>query len=442
GTGLWTVGGIAKDASASLSNMAPVKASGAYANTAEVTAATETDSDSTPNNHDGNEDDQKTVTPVPSALIDLSLTKTASNMAPQVGSNVTFTVSVANAGPSGATGVVVTDLLPAGYTYVSSTVSQGSYVSGTGLWTVGSIAKDASATLTVTATVKASGSYTNTAEVTAANETDVDSTPNNHVDSEDDQQTITPTTAALIDLSLTKTASTMTPQVGSAITFTVSVVNAGPSGATGVVVTDLLPAGYTFVSSTVSQGSYVSGTGIWTVGGIAKDASATLTVTATVKASGSYVNTAEVTAANEADSDSTPNNQNVSEDDQKMVTPVPSALIDLSLNKTASNMAPQVGSNLTFTVSVANAGPSNATGVQVTDLLPAGYTFVSATPSQGSYVSGTGLWTVGGIAKDASASLSIIATVKASGAYVNTAEVTAANEADSDSTPNNQNVSE
>ncbi|MDP1906127.1 MAG: SdrD B-like domain-containing protein, partial [Pseudomonadota bacterium] len=49
------------------------------------------------------------------------------------------------------------------------------------------------------------------------------------------------------------------------------------------------------------------------------------------------------------------------------------ATIDLSLTKTASNMAPQVGSNLTFTVSVANAGPSNATGVQVTDLLPSGY---------------------------------------------------------------------
>ncbi|MDP2351210.1 MAG: SdrD B-like domain-containing protein, partial [Pseudomonadota bacterium] len=187
---------------------------------------------------------------------------------------------------------------------------------------------------------------------------------------------------------------------------------------------------------------YVSGSGLWTVGGIAKDASASLSIIATVKASGAYANTAEVTAANETDSDSTPNNQNALEDDQKTVTPVPTALIDLSLNKTASNMTPQVGSNLTFTVSVANAGPSNATGVVVTDLLPSGYTFVSATPSQGSYVSGTGLWTISSIAKDASASLSIIATVKAGGAYANTAEVTAANETDSDSTPNNQNASE
>ena len=40
---------------------------------------------------------------------------------------------------------------------------------------------------------------------------------------------------------------------------------------------------------------------------------------------------------------------------------------------------------MTFTVTLTNNGPDTATGVQVTDLLPAGLSFVSATPSQGSY---------------------------------------------------------
>ena len=44
-----------------------------------------------------------------------------------------------------------------------------------------------------------------------------------------------------------------------------------------------------------------------------------------------------------------------------------------------------------------NAGPSDGTGIQVTDLLPAGVTYVSDSPSQGTYVSGTGIWTVGTI---------------------------------------------
>ena len=57
-----------------------------------------------------------------------------------------------------------------------------------------------------------------------------------------------------------------------------------------------------------------------------------------------------------------------------------------------------VGSNVDFTVTATNAGPSNASGVQVTDLLPPGLTFVSATPSIGTYNSVTGVWNIGGLA--------------------------------------------
>ena len=145
------------------------------------------------------EDDQKTVTPVPTAMINLSLTKTASNLAPSVGSSLTFTVTLANAaGLSAATGVQVSDPLPAGYTLVSATPSQGSYVSATGLWTVGGIASGSSTTLSIVATVNAVGPYANTAEVTAADQQDINSTPNNHVASEDDQQTVTPVPQVMI----------------------------------------------------------------------------------------------------------------------------------------------------------------------------------------------------------------------------------------------------
>ena len=58
--------------------------------------------------------------------------------------------------------------------------------------------------------------------------------------------------------------------------FTITLDNAGPDGATGIVVRDLLPAGLTFVSSTPSQGSYTSGTGLWNVGAVNSGGSATL----------------------------------------------------------------------------------------------------------------------------------------------------------------------
>ena len=60
-----------------------------------------------------------------------------------------------------------------------------------------------------------------------------------------------------------------------------------------------------------------------------------------------------------------------------------------------SNPTPNVGDTVTFTVTLSNKGPNAATNVQVSDPLPAGLLLVSATPSQGVYDSGSGLWTVG-----------------------------------------------
>ncbi|WP_459926553.1 SdrD B-like domain-containing protein [Flavobacterium covae] len=97
---------------------------------------------------------------------------------------------------------------------------------------------------------------------------------------------------------------------------------------------------------------------------------------------------------------------------------------NLGITKTVSNTTPNVGSNVTFTLTVTNAGPSNATGVTVNDLLPSGYTFVSNSSSVGTYNSGTGVWTIGTLVNGAIGTLNIVATVKDTGSYVNTATVT------------------
>jgi uncharacterized repeat protein (TIGR01451 family) len=94
---------------------------------------------------------------------------------------------------------------------------------------------------------------------------------------------------------------------------------------------------------------------------------------------------------------------------------------DLAVTKTAGNMRPNIGSNITFTITATNNGPRDATGVTVTDALPAGYSLVSATPSTGIWAAPT--WTIGNLANTASATLTVVATVLPAGSYANTATI-------------------
>ncbi|MEN2399532.1 hypothetical protein GKZ90_0007070, partial [Flavobacterium sp. MC2016-06] len=96
---------------------------------------------------------------------------------------------------------------------------------------------------------------------------------------------------------------------------------------------------------------------------------------------------------------------------------------DLGITKTVDNATPCIGSNVEFTVKLSNLGGNNVSGVSVNDLLPSGYTFVSSTPSVGSYDAASGVWSIGDIDAQTSITLKIIATVNASGSYTNTASL-------------------
>ncbi|WP_165869127.1 LamG-like jellyroll fold domain-containing protein, partial [Thiogranum longum] len=96
------------------------------------------------------------------------------NANPSEGGTIIYTVTATNNGPLDATGVVLSDVLPAGLTYVSDD-SGGAYDSGTGAWSVGSLPNGNLATLNITATVNtgtAGSTLTNTASVSALNEPD------------------------------------------------------------------------------------------------------------------------------------------------------------------------------------------------------------------------------------------------------------------------------
>lgn len=213
-----------------------------------------------------------------------------------------------------------------------------------------------------------------------------------------------------INLTIVKTSSNATPLVGQPVTFTLGASNLGPDFSFSTVATDLLPAGYTFVSATPTQGTYNSATGAWAIGSLdvypLAAASAYIDIVATVNPAGPYANTATITATR---TETTP------ADNTSTITPVPVPQTNLSVVKTINNLTPYVGDTVSFTITASNAGPSPATAVVVNDLLTVAYTFVSATPSVGTYNNGTGAWTIGNLASSGSATLTITAIVNAAG---------------------------
>jgi uncharacterized repeat protein (TIGR01451 family) len=232
------------------------------------------------------------------------------------------------------------------------------------------------------------------------------------------------------DLALRKTVNDSTPNVGDTVTFTVTLTNNGPNTATNVTVSDGLPAGLTLVSATPSQGSYAGG--VWTVGTVTTTAAPTLTLTALVVSPNAETNTAAISHSDQLDTDTANNSASAT------VTPQQA---DLAVRKTISNPALVVGDTFTFTVIVTGNGPSTATGVQVTDMLPAGLTFVSSNPSQGSYDPATGLWNVGTVASGASATLTIQVQAASAGSETNSAKISHSDQFDSNTANNTGSVS-
>ncbi len=405
---IWTVGTLANGASATLTINAVYTGPGQITNTATVSSVTP----------DPNTTNNTASQTVPAQVADLSLNKTVDNTTPDWGSNVTFTLTVGNAGPANASNVSVSDLLPVGLVFVSSTASQGSYDPASGNWALGSLPAADVATLQITARVDTISPIKNTAEIVKSDQYDPDSTPGNGVAGEDDIATVTLTPLSA-DLSIEKTANPNAAILNDPITYVVTVKNAGPGSAQGVLVTDLLPAGITFVGATVSQGSYDNASGLWTVGNMSNGASATLTI------SGTFTSTGPAVVVNYAQVQATTPDPNPTNNTSK--APIRAKEVDLVVSKVVTSPASAqvaVGSNATFRVTVRNTSATDAaTNVKLSDVLPAGLTFVSATASSGSYASGSGLWYVPSVAANSSETLDIVATMTATSNQTNTAKL-------------------
>ena len=182
---------------------------------------------------------------------------------------------------------------------------------------------------------------------------------------------------------------------GQTLTYTLTFRNDGNQAATGVTLTDTLPANTSFVSA--SDGGVLAGNVVtWNIGNVPVGTPITRTVTVQVNdplpaGVTSITNTATVTDDGGNGADPTPANNTDTDIDSLATTP------DLVVTKTDGVTSASPGDTLIYTLTISNAGAQDASGVIVTDTLPANTTFVSASDG-GVFSGGVVTWIVGDLA--------------------------------------------
>jgi uncharacterized repeat protein (TIGR01451 family) len=376
-------------------DLAPDVVVGALENTATVTSATP---DPTPDDH------ASTGTSDVSTSADLSVTKAASTTMVTAGDLLSWTITVANAGPSVARDVVLTDVVPAGFVVSSVAGSAGC----TSLpCSLGSVAIG-STTVIVNGRVSASlaaGPMSNTATITST-------TPD--LDTTDRSATSTIPVVRRADLTITKTGPAVA-RWNTPADFEIVVTNNGPSTAEAATIDDPMPANLTALSATSDAGSCTvtarnvsCAAGTLAVGQVVR-----VTVHTLVSGTGTIQNVASVNSVS-----ASPSAANTAIAGLQV-----SRVADLKLAKTIDREKARVGDVVTYTITVSNVGPDEADAVAAIDQLSAGLSFVDARPQSGTFNPETGQWTIGVLAVDATVTMELDARVTTKGLLTNTATV-------------------
>ncbi|NCD72372.1 T9SS type B sorting domain-containing protein [Mucilaginibacter agri] len=384
-----------------------------------------------------------TVDPVPAnntasdtdlrnSIADLSITNTDTKLIYMPGTTNTYTVIVTNNGPSDALGTTVTYAIPAGsgatWTAVYAGGATGNSAGTNNINETVDMPSGSTISYTVMVAVPSSqtGIFTTTANVSPAGNVS-DPTLSNNSAADNDAR------VSGVDLAITNTDSKLTYTPGVTNTYTVVATNNGPSDAIGATVAYTLPTGinstWTAVYAGGATGSASGSNNINQSVNMPVGSTITYTVVASIPSTqtGTFTTTATIISPTVL-ADLVPENNTAIDNDEK------NSIIDLKIIKTASYSTPSINTQTTFTLAVSNNGPSEATNVTVTDVLPAGFSYVSATPSIGTYNNTTGVWTIGNMDLSTQATMSMVVMVNGAGSYTNIANVSGA---ETDSNPGN-----
>ncbi|WP_157078618.1 DUF11 domain-containing protein, partial [Methanobrevibacter filiformis] len=393
-TGVWSIGDLGAGESVALSITVVIIGNGTVINTASVSV------DQNNTNVD-NGSDNETINV--SNNVNVSVVKVSNTTgSANIGDFITYTITVSNNGFGNATGVYVTDVLNA--SVLSFVGSNGSYDDVTGVWSIGSLGAGETVALSITVVIIGNGTVINTASVT------VDQN-NTNTNNGSDNETIN--VSNNVNVSVVKVSNTTgTANIGDIIIYTITVTNNGSGNATGVYVTDVLNT--SVLSFVGSNGSYDNVTGVWSIGDLGAGETVALNITVVIIGNGTVINTASVTVdQNNTNVDNGSDNETINVSNNVNV-----GVVKVSNTTGTAN----IGDIIIYTITVANNGSGNATGVYVTDVLNA--TVLSFVGSNGSYDNVTGVWSIGDLGAGESVALSITVVIIGNGTVINTASVT------------------
>lgn len=398
-------------------------ASGILTNTATVSMPAN-GIDPTPDNNSAT--DSRTLNP----QANLAITKTNGQSKAVPGTGTIYTIVISNSGPSSAPVVTVTDNFPSisGVTWTCSDTGGAVCPANNGndsLNDTVNLPVGGSVTFVAGGEIDpaARETLTNTAAIILpAGVTDPDLSNNTATD-------VDPLEPSA-NLQVNKTDSPSTVIAGNILTYTITVNNLGPSEATNVTLFDTLsalpPPAVNYISATPSQGSCSHTGGIVTCPllNLGQGSSASVIVKVQVPSSRlegqTLINNPASVTATEPDAN-TGNNQDSE----------PTGVIvrtDLAISKTTSSASVALGNLITYTLRVTNNGPSDATGVTVTDSLPGGaggVNLVSVSSTLGSCIGTTTIsCSLGDMVSGSVATITLVVNPKAIGTVSNTATVT------------------
>jgi uncharacterized repeat protein (TIGR01451 family) len=235
---------------------------------------------------------------------------------------------------------------------------------------------------------------------------------------------------------IVKTADKAKVNVGDSIGFTLTVSNSGAGDAHGVKLTDTLPTNPGLSWTIASQGTGWDGSCAISAGVLSCGGANGMTVPANTTQSASTFTvhiTSATTPATAGDCPETgvvnnTGNVTTSNDgsDQSTASTCVQALVDLSVTKSGSPATQELNpdTQITWTIVVTNHGPNADTGVQITDPMPGGNTFVSATSTQGTCTGGAILTcNIGDMPANSTVTITLITKPSAVGGQTNTVTV-------------------